>query len=66
MSTMQPTTTTSGKLDTHDLLVVGPGVLGSYLAAQWLAQHPNATAVAQTNTTSNHARYAYTHRQQPP
>lgn len=56
MSTMQPTTTTSGKLDTHDLLVVGPGVLGSYLASQWLNQHPGASAVAQTNTTNNHAR----------
>lgn len=55
---MQPTTTTSGKLETQDLLVVGPGVLGSYLAAQWRARYPSAAAVAQTNTTNNHARCA--------
>lgn len=54
----QPITTTSGKLDTHDLLIVGPGVLGSYLGAQWKGAHAGATVVAQTNTTNNHPRYA--------
>ncbi len=53
----QPSTTTSGKLNTHDLLIVGPGVLGSYLGAQWKGQYGDATVVAQTNSTTNHARY---------
>lgn len=40
-----------------DLLVVGPGVLGSYVGILWQQQHPSATVVGQTNSTANHARY---------
>ena len=41
----------------HDLLVVGPGVLGSYVGILWQQQHPSATVVGQTNSTANHDRY---------
>lgn len=40
----------------HDLLIVGPGVLGSYLGKLWLEQHPGATVVGQTNSANNHDR----------
>lgn len=46
-----------GKLpSSHDLLVVGPGVLGSYLGKLWLDEHPGATVVGQTNSTTSHDR----------
>lgn len=41
----------------NDLLVVGPGVLGSYLGKLWLEEHPGAAVVGQTNSTSNHNRW---------
>lgn len=41
----------------QDLLVVGPGVLGSYVGILWQKQHPSATVVGQTNSTANHDRY---------
>jgi hypothetical protein len=44
----------------YDLLIVGPGVLGSYVGKLWLDDHPDVTVVGQTNTTSNHDRCAFT------
>lgn len=40
----------------NDLLIVGPGVLGSYLGKLWLEQYPDATVVGQTNSDANHDR----------
>lgn len=40
----------------HDLLIVGPGVLGSYAGKLWKESFPDATVVAQTNTTGSHDR----------
>jgi hypothetical protein len=40
----------------QDLLIVGPGVLGSYLGKLWKEQHPGATVTGQTNSTANHER----------
>ena len=40
----------------QDLLVVGPGVLGSYVGRLWLEAFPDSTVVGQTNTTSSHDR----------
>jgi hypothetical protein len=40
----------------NDLLVVGPGVLGSYLGKLWLEQYPDAAVVGQTNSDANHDR----------
>ena len=37
-----------------DLLIVGPGVLGSYLGKLWKDKNPAATVTGQTNTTNNH------------
>ncbi|GAQ92467.1 hypothetical protein KFL_010200030 [Klebsormidium nitens] len=39
-----------------DLLVVGPGVLGTLIAQQWFKSHPDAAVVGQTNTTNAHER----------
>ena len=41
----------------QDLLVVGPGVLGSYVGIIWQHTHPGATVTGQTNSTTNHDRY---------
>lgn len=40
----------------HDLLVVGPGVLGSLAGKLWKEAHPEATIVGQTMTINNHDR----------
>lgn len=40
----------------HDLLIVGPGVLGSYLGRLWLDEHPGAVVMGQTNTTDSHEK----------
>lgn len=40
----------------QDLLVVGPGVLGSYLGVLWKEAFPGSTVTAQTNTENSHAR----------
>lgn len=40
----------------RDLLVVGPGVLGSVLGKLWLDSFPGAKVVGLTNTTNNHAK----------
>ena len=44
-----------------DLLVVGPGVLGSYAGMLWQQHHPTATVTGQTNSTTNHDRYCSRH-----
>lgn len=41
----------------NGLLIVGPGVLGSYVGKLWLDQFGAGTVVGQTNTTNNHDRY---------
>lgn len=41
--------------DAQDLLVVGPGVLGTKIAQHWLSKFPAAVVVGQTNTTASHA-----------
>ena len=46
--------------DSDDLLVVGPGVLGSYVGMLWQQQHSTATVTGQTNSTTNHDRYYIT------
>ncbi|WPT12046.1 hypothetical protein PSENEW3n2_00003704 [Picochlorum sp. SENEW3] len=43
-----------GSSNTNELLIVGPGVLGSYLGKLWLDTHGAGTVVGQTNTTTNH------------
>lgn len=40
----------------HDLLIVGPGVLGSMVAELWLQRFPKARVVGQTNTERSHGR----------
>lgn len=40
----------------HDLLVVGPGVLGSLAGKLWLDSFPDATVIGQTNTPATHER----------
>ena len=40
-----------------DLLIVGPGVLGSYLGKMWKEQQPAAIVTGQTNSTANHERW---------
>lgn len=42
----------------HDLLIVGPGVLGSYAGVLWREAFPGATVTAQTNTEAAHDRCA--------
>lgn len=54
--------TKAAALATHtqaeDLLIVGPGVLGSYAGMLWQQHHPAATVTGQTNSTTNHKRYS--------
>lgn len=38
------------------LLIVGPGVLGSYLGKLWVDSNGAGSAVGQTNSTNNHAK----------
>ena len=38
------------------LLIVGPGVLGSYLGKLWVDQNGAGSVVGQTNSTTNHAK----------
>ena len=40
--------------DCRNLLVVGPGVLGSLVCQKWLELFPAAIVVGQTNSTKNH------------
>jgi hypothetical protein len=46
-----------GSSGQHDLLIVGPGVLGSHLGVLWREAFPGATVTAQTNSDNNHAKY---------
>ena len=41
-----------------ELLIVGPGVLGSYLGKLWLDGFGAGTVTGQTRTVNNHARLA--------
>jgi hypothetical protein len=50
----------------HDLLVVGPGVLGSYLGTLWVDKFGAGTVTGQTNTTSSHDRRALTRARRAP
>lgn len=43
-----------------DLLIVGPGVLGSYVGRLWLDTFPGSTVIGQTNTTASHERWVQT------
>ena len=43
-------------MSSHDLLVVGPGVLGSRAAVLWKEAHPSATVMAQTNSDASYER----------
>ena len=47
----------AGGASGQDLLVVGPGVLGSYVGRLWLEAFPGSTVVGQTNTASSHERW---------
>ncbi|XP_010517243.1 PREDICTED: uncharacterized protein LOC104792722 [Camelina sativa] len=38
----------------HDLLIVGPGVLGRLVAEQWRQEHPESQIFGQTATTTHH------------
>ena len=49
-----PTVSTS-----HDLLVVGPGVLGGYLGKLWKDTNAGSSVVGLTNTTNSHDRQAW-------
>lgn len=40
----------------HDLLVVGPGVLGGYAGKLWREAFPGSTVIGVTNTANNHER----------
>lgn len=42
----------------QDLLIVGPGVLGSRLGKIWKDKFPEAVVIGQTNSDTNHAKYA--------
>lgn len=53
----------SAHSSSRDLLIVGPGVLGSYLGTLWKQEFPESTVTAQTNTDSNHERYNCGHLQ---
>jgi hypothetical protein len=44
-------------MSNQDLLVVGPGVLGSRAGVLWKEAHPTATVMAQTNSDASHERY---------
>lgn len=39
-----------------DMLIVGPGVLGSYAGKLWNQSYPEARVLAMTNTTNHHER----------
>ena len=45
----------------QDLLIVGPGVLGSYVGMLWQQQYSSANVVGQTNSTTNHNRSRHQH-----
>ncbi|GFR46023.1 hypothetical protein Agub_g7282 [Astrephomene gubernaculifera] len=55
-STMASSSPPAGSPLNRNLLVVGPGVLGSVLARDWLVSVPGATATGLTNTERSHDR----------
>ncbi|KAJ7980212.1 NAD(P)-binding Rossmann-fold superfamily protein [Quillaja saponaria] len=44
----------SGLIGEHDLLIVGPGVLGRLVAEKWREEHPGCQIYGQTVTTDHH------------
>lgn len=54
--TMAMASASSAPSSSRELLVVGPGVLGSYLAKLWLDEAGPGTVTGQTNTINNHER----------
>ena len=46
----------TGRPSSNRLLIVGPGVLGSYAGKLWLDVHGEGSVVGQTNSTNNHAK----------
>lgn len=46
----------AGSASGNRLLIVGPGVLGSYLGKLWVDENGAGSVVGQTNTTANHAK----------
>lgn len=47
--------TANAPQSSNQLLIVGPGVLGSCLGKLWLDQHGPGSVTGQTNTTTNHS-----------
>ncbi|PRW58245.1 NAD(P)-binding domain [Chlorella sorokiniana] len=45
-----------GGASSNRLLIVGPGVLGSYLGKLWADENGAGSVVGQTNSTTNHAK----------
>jgi hypothetical protein len=58
-SVMAAAASNGGSVASSDrLLIVGPGVLGSYLGKLWMNEKGADTVVGQTNSTTNHAKCA--------
>ncbi|KAI3433574.1 hypothetical protein D9Q98_003385 [Chlorella vulgaris] len=56
-SVMAAAASNGGSVASSDrLLIVGPGVLGSYLGKLWMDEKGAGTVVGQTNSTTNHAK----------
>lgn len=49
-------TSASSTPSSHQLLIVGPGVLGSYLGKLWLDKYGPGTVTGETNTPNNHEK----------
>ncbi|XP_050218161.1 uncharacterized protein LOC126668945 isoform X2 [Mercurialis annua] len=47
-------TKSSSIVGEHDLLIVGPGVLGRLVAEKWRQEHPSCQVYGQTMTTDHH------------
>ncbi|XP_023006111.1 uncharacterized protein LOC111498950 [Cucurbita maxima] len=47
-------TSTSGLIGAHDLLIIGPGVLGRLVAQKWREEHPGCEVHGQTVTVDHH------------
>lgn len=43
-------------VNSQDLLIVGPGVLGGLVGKLWKDLHADAVVLGQTNSSQNHAR----------
>ena len=53
----EPSTSTSGQTE-DSLLIVGPGVLGGLVGKLYKEENPSSSVIGQTNTETNHKRYA--------